>query len=250
MKLAKMSDSTMVATLKNRLKQFRNVLRGNITESKAVNADYLFYDNLFLRWLRSFGIDISAGKAPSFKEGGTARVYFIGNKAVKITDNRVEVNVAKLALERKTPNVVVLGVKKFGDVYAIVMPVVDMKNIDKYYIKASDYLTLMIDDDDFEGFPAEESEQREACLKIIEENDLEEEILPYMLNILKILRKLYDDTGFVHTDATPSNIGMYNKKLVIPDLGPNQGAHFSPEDELSKISKSREKLGLPPTKYI
>lgn len=240
----------MTRILKNRLKHFKKVFSGNLTESKAINADHLFYNNLFLRWLRTFGIEISAGRAPNYKEGGTARVYFVKDKAIKITDNRVEVNVAKLALERKNPNVVVLGVKKFEDVYAIVMPYVDMKNIDKNYAKASDYLTTMIDDDDFEGFPAEENEQIKACQKIINEYDLDEEILPYMLNILKILRRLYDDTGFVHTDATPSNIGVYNKEIVIPDLGPNQGAQFSPEDELSKISKAREKLGLPSTNFI
>jgi serine/threonine-protein kinase RIO1 len=66
-----------------------------------------------------------------------------------------------------------------------------------------------------------------------------------MMDMLKILRKLYDDTGFIHTDATPTNIGMYKGEVVIPDLGPNQPGNYDPDRELDKLRSNRRALGLP-----
>jgi len=165
---------------------------------------------------------------------------------IKITNNRVEANVAYLAKQQKNTNTVAMDIKKLdGGYYAILMPAVDMQNVDKQYKKASDYLTLLIDDDDFNGFPSDVSVQSKICDDIIKDNRLEESLKPYMMDMLKILRKLYDDTGFIHTDATPTNIGMYKGEVVIPDLGPNQPGNYDPDRELDKLQSNRRALGLP-----
>lgn len=216
----------------------------NITESKF-RSDEMFYDLSFLRWLKSYGIEIRTGQVPFYREGGTARAYFMGDKVVKLTINRVEANVAYLAKKRGNPNTVTLAVKKFGDYYAILMPIVDMEGLSSDYKRAADLLTVFIDDDDFSEIPKDSAEQWRICQDIADEYGDDPSIVPFMIDIMNILRQLYDDTGFVHTDVTPTNIGQYQGRLVIPDLGPNQPAYFDPENELTKIKAKRTQLNLP-----
>lgn len=216
----------------------------NISENKA-KSNELFYDLSFIRWLRSHGLAMQTGKVPYYREGGTARAYFIGDKVVKITNNRVEANVAHLAKKYGNPNTVAIDVKKFDDYYAILMPKVEMDNLDMSYKKAADLLTVYIDSDEFKEFPTDEAEQRDICQRIADEYGEDPTMVSYMVDVMKILRKLYDDTGFVHTDVTPTNVGSYQGRVVIPDLGPNQPGGFSPEKELEKLQASRKKLSLP-----
>jgi len=240
------------ALLKYRLREVSDIISSTfnigaqLTESKLAVSDRYFSDPEFISWAESHGVELVPGKVPYFREGGTARAYFIDNLVIKITNNRVEANVAYLAKQQKNTNTVAMDIKKLdGGYYAILMPAVDMQNVDKQYKKASDYLTLLIDDDDFNGFPSDVAVQSKICDDIIKDNRLEESLKPYMMDMLKILRKLYDDTGFIHTDATPTNIGMYKGEVVIPDLGPNQPGNYDPDRELDRLQSNRRALGLP-----
>ena len=238
--------------LKYRLREISDLtsdvfgLGSQLSESKLEASDRFFSDPKFINWARSHGVELTLGKVPYFREGGTARAYFIDNLVIKITNNRVEANVAYLAKQQKNTNTVAMDIQKLdGGSYAILMPAVDMQNVDKQYKKASDYLTLLIDDDGFTGFPADEATQSKICDDIIRDQGLQDSLKPYMMNMLKILRKLYDDTGFIHTDATPTNIGLYKGEVVIPDLGPNQPGNYDPDLELEKLRTHRASLGLP-----
>lgn len=238
--------SKLIARIKKISKILTDIfsIENYLSENKF-RSDELFYDLSFLRWLRSHGIEIRTGQVPFYREGGTARAYFIADKVVKLTTNRVEANVAYLAKKKDNPNTVTLAVKKFGDYYAILMPRVDMEGLENDYKRAADLLTVYIDSDDFDELPKDEAEQRRICQDIADEYGDDPSIVSFMVDIMSILRKLYDDTGFVHTDATPTNIGKYQGRLVIPDLGPNQPSYFDPEAELSKIKAKRTQLNLP-----
>jgi hypothetical protein len=240
---------TYKSILKKRIRSIKDVLNnifsmpGNMLENKAKSAE-LFYDLSFIRWLKRHGVEIRTGSVPQYREGGTARAYFIGDKVVKITTNRVEANVANLAKKQQNPNTITIDVKKFDEYYAILMPRIEMEDIDRAYKKAADLLTVYIDSDDFNGIPDDEIVQQKICKDIADEYGEDADMVSYMVDVIKILRKLYDDTGFVHTDVTPSNVGMYQGRMVIPDLGPNQPGNFNPQKELEKIQANRKALGL------
>lgn len=204
-------------------------------------------------WLKSLDINVAEG-VPPFVDGGAGRCYFLTKprKVVKMSANRVEANVASMLAGNEDVPVPVIAVKYLGNnIYAILQHLVDTRGVPQKIREASDLVTVLIDDNpEMDGFPESEEECKKLCLKTLRENDKSEELLPEMLLMVDLLKKIYSVTGFKHDDAGPTNIGMHKGKVVVTDLGPNQTAQFNTLAALSQIQKNREKIGLPRWKSI
>lgn len=203
-------------------------------------------------WLKSNNINYRKGVLPGFAAGGVGRAYFLNDDfVVKMTSNKVEANVANMVkgnIDIPTPVIDVLNIDK--GIYAILQHRVDTK-LPEEIRNAADYLIMIIDDyPEMEGFPDSKQEQEEICKEIIQNYNQPMSLLNPMLLILDVLVRLYKFTGFKHDDAGPTNIAMRKGKIVIPDLGPNETGDFEPEKALDKIQQNRQKLGLPPQKFI
>lgn len=202
-------------------------------------------------WLQSHGVPITPGVLPPFAQGGAGRAYFLGNNVVKMSANRVEANVAKMVAGRSdlpTPVIDVLYLDQ--NVYAILQHHVNT-DIPREIAQAADLLTAAIDDHpEMQGWPNNKAEQETLCRETLQRNGGNASLLPYMLMLLEVLLSLYQATGFKHDDAGPTNLGMHQGKIVIPDLGPNQTGDFNQLDALAGIQKNRQSLGLPRHKSI
>ena len=194
-------------------------------------------------FLRNNGIN-PPNTVPKFAQGGVGRVYFVGSHAIKITSNRVEANVARMVMGNSDTPTIVIDVDYIGDgFYAILQPTIDM-NVPEDIKRAADYVTALGDELCFQ-FPKSKSRLKKLCSDTISRYGGEKKLLPLMLSIIDMLNKLYNATGYYHDDAGPTNIGLHNGRVVIPDLGPNEPKDFDQLSALSKINKNRESLGLP-----
>lgn len=198
----------------------------------------------FLGWLSQHGIRASG--VPEFKDGGAGRAYFVGNFVVKFTGNPIEARVAKMVAGRNDLPAPVIDVKDLGNLFAILEHKVKMGGeVDKRIRDAADWLTLVVDDNpDMTGFPSDPGEQEALIVQTLQDNDGPLELKPYMMMVMAALSSLYQGTGFKHDDAGPSNIGMYQDRIVFPDLGPNQTADFSVDRANQQIDANRRALGL------
>lgn len=197
-------------------------------------------------WLQRHGIRYRSGSLPPFAQGGAGRAYFLDDKVVKMSSNRVEAEVASLVKGRSDLPTPVIDVLKLGNQYAILQHHVDM-NVPAQIRKAADYLTMIVDDyPDMEGYPESHVEQKRICLEILDRYGGGRELLPYMLSLLEVLIRLYRATGYKHDDAGPTNIGMHRGQVVIPDLGPNEDGGFDADQRLAGVDQARQRLGLPP----
>lgn len=198
-------------------------------------------------WLKQHGIDIKVG-LPPFSQGGAGRAYFLGQHVVKMTANRVEANVAKMIANHKEITSPIIDVLYLSDnIYAILQHMVNF-DIPSEIKSASDFLTALVDDYNFEEFPTDPDIQKQTCIEILKNNKGDISLLPYMLMILNALIYLYKITGFKHDDFGPTNIGTLKGDIVFPDLGPNK--NDNPLSTLAKIQKNRKQLGLPRWKSI
>ncbi len=195
------------------------------------------------RWLGSNNIAVRPG-VPAYADGGSGRCYFLDDKnhVVKMSANRVEANVAKMVVGRPDLPTVVVDVTSLDSrIYAILELFVNT-NLPAEIKKAADYVMVLVDETpNMVGFPSDKAEQTSLCAGILTRFKGDQRLLPHMLLIMDILSQLYRSTGYKHDDAGPTNIGMYNDKLVIPDLGP-----LGDQDEkLAEIKRNRDSLGLP-----
>lgn len=222
--------------------------------SAHVNSEkfWLDHDSPLFPWLKGHGVRAYPGKIPVYAQGGAGRCYFLGKKVVKMSANRVEANVAKMLAGREdvpTPVIDVLFLE--NNMYAILQHWVDTANVPKQIREAADYLTALIDDNpEMSGFPTNPAVQQLMCAETLQTHGGDPSILPHMIMMMEVLIKIYNATGFKHNDAGPTNIGMLNGKVVVPDLGPNEDEDFDQLDALSKIRKNRNSLGLPPHQSI
>lgn len=240
-------------SLKSRILAASKVLQ-NITESTAAQQETLalWSDPNFIAWLQQHGVGVHLGVAPTkYADGGVGRAYFIGDKVVKFTDNRVEGNVANMvAGNPKTPTRII-GVYRFKPkaLWAILQKKLNM-DVPKMVKKASDLLMAYVDETGIEEFPQDNKsriEMAQHCITMFEES---QELVPFILEVIETLDALYRNTGFFHDDAGPTNIGMDADKIALPDLGPNQTGNFNARKALDKIHDKRAKLGLPPYREI
>lgn len=200
------------------------------------------------QWLNSHGIQHPPGFLPPYAQGGAGTCYFLNDKVVKMSANRVEANVAKMIAGRKDLPTVILDVLKLSDnLYAILQEFVDTKNVPVEIKQAADYIAAGIIDEypDMTGFPTDHDTQEKLCKAALVENGGDLKLMPSMLLMIKLLANLYSATGFKHDDATPTNLGLHQNKVVITDLGPNETGRFDSANALKQIEKNRETLGLP-----
>jgi hypothetical protein len=204
-------------------------------------------------WLKGHGVSYKHGILPRYSQGGAGRAYFLDDEehVVKMSANRVEANVADMVKGREDLPTNIIDVLYLGqEVYAILQYFVNV-NLPQEIKDAADYLTMIVDDyPDMEGYPQTEAEQRQICTEILQNNGGDMSLLPHMMMILEVLIRLYNATGFKHDDAGPTNIAMHQGKLVMPDLGPNEGGKFDALQSLAQIAKNRQTLGLPKRKSI
>lgn len=198
-------------------------------------------------FLQRHGIQTEPGHIPPFAQGGVGRVYFVGPYAVKFSANRVEANVAQMVRGRTDLPTAVIDVEYLGNnLYVILQPYVDMDNVPEEIRKAADYLTAVIDaHPEMQGFPTNRAAQERLCRQALEDNGGDPSLLPHMVTLMGLMGGLYQATGFHHNDAGPSNVGMYQNRVVVPDLGPNEDDDYNPLAALGQINKNRETLGLP-----
>jgi len=244
--------------LKSKIHSVENILIDLLTipqlnERRAHDITIPYWSNSkFIEWLKELNVELPDNMPPKYVDGGAGRCYFLVNEVVKMSMNRVEANVAAMVAGRNDLPTPILAVQYLGDnLYAILQKWIDTKNIQQEIKDAADFMTVLIDDNpEMEGFPSTKKDQKEIIIKTLQDNDGPIDLVPYMMLMMDVLITLYNATGFKHDDAGPTNIGMDQGKVVIPDLGPNEPASFDTLKSLSQIQKNREKLGLPKWKMI
>lgn len=203
-------------------------------------------DSPIFSWLKSHNIDAIPGVVPPFAQGGSGRAYFLDRFVVKMSTNRVEANVADMIKNRMDlPSPVIDVIYLENNIYGILQHFVNT-DVPLEIKKAADYLTLIVDNyPEMDGYPIKTQEQEKICLEILKNKGGSITLLPYMLMILRVLIRLYQATGFKHTDAGPTNIALHQNKIVFHDLGPNTNSKYDDLESLVALGKNRSKLGLP-----
>jgi hypothetical protein len=207
-------------------------------------------DQKFLSWLRSNGICVN--EPPSeYSDGGVGRSYFLGDKVIKFTNNRVEANVANMVVGDYSSPTRVLGVYRFkpDNLWAILQKKVNI-NLPKMFKIASDILMAYIDEKEITSFPKGKLARLKIAKEAIAMFNKKERLIPYLTQVIDMLDNLYKKTGYYHDDAVPQNLGVDDGNLVVIDLGPNQTKTFNARKALDNIHDQRSKLGLPPIQEI
>lgn len=216
-----------------------------IAQESSVEA---WSDINFIHWLKQHGVETQVGQVPKkFSDGGVGRAYFVGNKVVKFTNNRVEGNVANMVAGNNNTPTRIIGVYRFKPkpLWAILQKKIKM-NLPKMIAKASDVLMAYVDESGISEFPKDAKSRMEIAKNAVEIFEESDELIPFILEIIETLDNLYRNTGFFHDDAVPQNLGMDDDKVVIPDLGPNQPKDFNARKSLDNIHQRRSNLGLAP----
>lgn len=237
------------------LKKQVNLIKSKITSllnntiNENVQIDQKIWDNrVLIEWLRGHGIEI--GEIPSFKKGGSGTAYFLPkNMVVKITDDVIEANIAKMII-RSNIEKNIIDVKKIDDRYAILQKKVDTVNTPKNIKLAADLVTVMIDEFELNEFPDDLNEVKKMCLQIIKKFEMPIKLLDEMILMIEMIKTIYKETGFFHNDAGPTNIGTADGKTYIFDLGPNKTKGYDTKKEIEKINQKREKLGLSKHEFL
>jgi hypothetical protein len=210
-------------------------------------------NNPFYDWLEKNSVNFKPGNLPGFADGGIGRAYFLGDKVVKFTKNRVEANVAKAAIGQNTPTAIIDVWRAPGlPLWAILQKYVNV-NIEKELKIAADIATAIMDDlkeenPNFTSFPINPQEQEKLAAEAVRKYNQPTNLIPYIISAMNAINQLYFKTGFTHDDAGPTNIGrdFQTGKIVFHDLGPNVTKNFKSRPILNKIHKNREQLGLSP----
>lgn len=242
-----MKDRIAAAT--QMLQQITTYKEETVAQESSVEA---WSDANFIRWLRHYGIEVVPGQPPKkFADGGVGRAYFIGDKVVKFTNNRVEGNVANMVAGKPNTPTRIIGVYRFKakPLWAILQKKIKM-DLPKMIAKASDVLMAYVDESGITEFPKDEVSRVRIAKEAAEMFEQSAELVPFILEIMETLDSLYRNTGFFHDDAVPQNLGMDDDKIVIPDLGPNQPKDFNARKSLDQIHQRRSRLGLPPYEEI
>lgn len=218
-----------------------SLLNNQINESIKTEED-IWKNKELLLWLRSHGIEMTQN--PGFKRGGSGIAYFLPkNMVLKLTNDIVEANIAKLIINSKIGENII-DVKKINNNYVILQKKLDTENTPEDIKSAADLVTVMIDEFELTEFPEDQSTLIKMANKTLEEFKMPKKLLKNMLAIIEIISNLYKTTGFFHNDAGPTNIGKDGDKTYIFDLGPNKTKDYSSNREIEKINQNREKLGL------
>ena len=166
---------------------------------------------------------------------------------VKFTRNPVEANVAMMIQGNKDIPLVE-SVRPVGDgTYAILSKKVKVGNELPNEIRdAADYMTVVIDENPeirTQGFPADHGARDRLIREALDGE--RPELVPAMHRVMDSLESLRNETGYLHDDAGPTNVGVIDGRIVFPDLGPNQTRDFSAGEAFETIRQNRESLGLP-----
>jgi hypothetical protein len=235
--------------IKKRIKLIKSKIQDLISIGDGIHervnlnlANELWNDKRLKIWLRTHGIE--ATTLPPHSMGGSGIAYFLpNNMVVKVTDDIVEANIAKMLISSIIDHTFI-DVLNIQNYYLILQHKLDTKNTPEDLKRAADLVTVMIDDNSLESFPNDEALIKKMCIETIKENNFPISFLDKMLLIIKMLKELQDHTGFFHDDAGPTNIGTKDGKTYVFDLGPNKTKTYSPESAIEKINSRREELGL------
>lgn len=218
-------------------------------EAKS-GTERLWTDSDFLNWLGSNGVEVSSGKVPPYAEGGVGRAYFLGDKVVKFTDNRVEANVANIVSGRRDLPTRVDSVYKVpgAPIYAILGDKLNM-NFPKTMGHAADVFMAYTDETGIESVPDSEEERQRMASMVASSFGEPKHMIPYFRAIIDMHHAMYKGTGYFHTDAMPQNLGLDAEgNPVMVDLGPHK--HTGQGERLSDITSRRSRMGLQPVAVI
>jgi hypothetical protein len=233
--------------LKKQIKKIKSAIDKlalkNLSEKLDINiVKDLWREPKITNWLKSNGIELVG--PPPYSAGGSGIAYFLpNNMVVKVTDDIVEANVAKMLINSKTKHTMI-DVIKIKNFYFILQHKLDVKNTSEEIKTAADLVTVMIDDNSLEEFPEDEMLIRKMCLETLKENHFPVSLLEKMMLVIRMLKEIENTTGFFHDDAGPTNIGTKDGKEYVFDLGPNKTKTYNPEKRIKKINKKRKNLGL------
>lgn len=225
----------------------------NNTINENIQIDENIWKSSELRaWLHSHGIEVT--ESPGFKKGGSGIAYFLPkNLVLKITEDIVEANIAKMLIKSKSDKNII-DVKKIDNKYFILQKKLDTENMSENIKLAADLVTVLIDEFELSEFPSDKEEIKKLCIQTINKFSshpgVTTSLLNEMLLIIELINGLYKETGFFHNDAGPTNIGMDRGRAYIFDLGPNKTKDYDSEKEIKKINQQREKLGLKKHKFF
>jgi len=207
-------------------------------------------NNPFYTWLSQNEVKFTPGQVPRFVDGGVGRAYFLGNKVVKFTNNRVEANVAKASIGQSIPAAIIsVWRTPIKQLWAILQKYVNV-NIEQELKDAADIATVIMDDlkekdPHFTHFPEDQMEK--LASQAVTQWHKPTTLIPYIVSAMNAINQLYLKTGFTHDDAGPTNIARDpdTGHIVFHDLGPNSTKNFKARPFLDKMHQNREKLGLP-----
>lgn len=249
------SPAIHLSKMKQEIRQSSFILRKTL-DIPSQKSEEKIHDVADAYWntpeLKSFltknNIPLPKG-VPAFADGGVGRVYFLGKHVVKLSQNKVEANVAKMVANSPNLPTVVIDVQPIGNrVYAILQEYVNTHTIDMRIRVSADVAMTILDRNpqiSQTGWP-KDSVLAKLSKDVLQHFNQSLDLIPWILAVIKTHNMLYHATGFFHDDAVGSNVGLHPKKgVVFPDLGPNQSGSYSDADALAKIKSNRKQLQLP-----
>lgn len=217
------------------------------------------HTQVFLAWLRQYGVEPPMGQIPQFAEGGDGRAYFVGQHVVKFTRDRAGANIANMCVGVPNAPAPVLAVWRVpgAPLWAILQWRVHPEKVSKEIKLAADYLTAWLDENPgMESFPTDKAGQEAEAQKLLAALGGPAGLVPSVMLVMDVHNKLYFTTGFVHSDGGPTNISMRkgtgeaDDEVVYHDVGPNMANDYKPRKVLDQIHNNRKKLNLPDVEEV
>jgi hypothetical protein len=183
-------------------------------------------------WLHSNNIHWNKG-VPPYADGGIGRAYFLENKVVKFTSDPVEYHIASLVKRNPESPSRILDTIKIKDRLCILSDKLPIAS--QPYQLAADALMAQLDSINETKKPLP---IKTWCGEASKISGLGKDFYPFMEHVAKQVWKLYNVTeGYLHTDASYSNVGFFNNEVHFIDLGPNVTKYHNPKEIIQKLKK-------------
>lgn len=211
MKLSKLNNNNRLLVVE-KLKSLLNFDYNLVCENNEEDA--YFKNEEFIKWLDSNDVEVKA--LPQSKRGSEGIAYFLDDKVVKISGDKIEASVAEKIKGHYDIAAVIDVLPLKNDKWAILQHFAPSKRGHET-IDGLDYIMAFMDNHSKEIILQDIGA---LITSIISEFPEAEDV--DLKGAIILLKKLYDITGFIHDDADPSNVGILNGNVVFTDLGPNR----------------------------
>ena len=200
----------------------------HITES--IDYATIWQNQDFLNKLQQFGVNIRIPPKADSHRGPHGQVFYIGDKAIKITANANEAKLAEIYAAKVPEYVAVLGVFPVDNYYCIVQKKLDKVGwvYDQPFDAVKNYIWQTPRNELAIAFQSVPDDKIYQLLEIkaktipvityhLERIETEEQMLA-LSYIWKLLREIYAKTGYIVSDLKSENFGFDGELLKIIDL--------------------------------